>query len=624
MSDNYSIGSASLDSILDGKTHYLVPDYQRSYDWKKEQVEELWEDLMLDYMNNPCNKNDEYLLGPIVISYTSGRPHYIVDGQQRLVTLTLLFCAIRKSLLEYENTKTSDHDKETVKALISEIDKSILDENNGLIKLNDIANDIFQDIQRDEITIQDLQRVHRESRHSPTKKLITNYRFLIDEVKVLSKNCNLEDNGTQLIQAVQTLREIINDIKKKNFFVHVIIHNDEYSHQVFESLNSTGQPLNQADLVKSHLLKTSAPDESGIDTKWQKIMDRVDIKKEPDHMLYESLLSRTEDSKDVSKKNLYKKIKEECNDKDSVENYLRELDVDSTIIELLNNPDRVSDRHPKTKHLFYGIKQIRAVYIRRTVIAACRKWDYESEQAVQLTDCLLKFFFMYRTIGEKNIDKIKTISRKTTQQIISGKPFDTILWTILKNDNKPDVEDIVKHDEFCENFKNNIYSISDDIAKYILISLEHQLRQPGGDNIAIPGSSFELEHIFPKKPKKPSPLLSNHTDRLGNLTLLPSDWNKILTNDEFKEKKDGKSETTDGEWEKFRKRKPELPENKNDVCYSKSGLELNRLHLKNYDEWTVSNIEDREKKLCDIAYKIWDLSRHSNNAKKPTDHNTNA
>ena len=601
MAENYHITEKPLNAVLNNNINYSIPDYQRSYEWKKDQTEELWNDLMGDYMKDVSKKIQEYLLGPIVISYTNqNEPHYIVDGQQRLVTLTLLFCAIRKLLQEYSNEKETDYEKQTIRELIHDIDELTYHNDEVLIKLNDSdTNYAFERIQRNQIDVEQLSQIRRKA-NSSTKKIIDNYDIILKEVRVLCENCGLKSQGTELIKATKNLTDIIDDMKNKNFFVHVTIHNDDYSHQVFESLNSKGTSLYQSDLIKSHLLKIST-DKDEVNNKWQTIMSRLNPKMSPDALLYESILSRLkkdhEKKKEVSKKYLYKYVKDRCNTPEEVKTYLRELDTDSEIIKLLNNPEKIPQNISKEiKHSFYSIQQLRATYFRRPVIAACREWKFESIQTKQLVDCLLKFFFMYRTISGKNIDKLKKISVDVTSSIMSKKGLDEILYIVLKDDSRPDgVVDNISQEEFDKEFKNNIYDLSHEIAKYILISFEHELWESGGISPNIVGSKLELEHIFPQKPNDEcleKDDLSDHKNRLGNLTLLPEDWNNKMSNHCFKEKMYGISS------------KPE-------ISYINSGLKLNEKYLKQYEKWTLSDIEDRENNLCALAKNVWNLSTYT-------------
>ena len=596
---DYGADRVSLADVLGRQEHYVVPNYQRPYTWDTKKAEELWDDLMHYYTDDITKKNDGYLLGPIVtLSEPTSNEHSIVDGQQRLVTLTLLFCAIRDSVHKHTEQR-SESDREILKTLIQEIDTLIVDKNNkGLISLNDgNGTSTFSEIQESRHSSNVLKQRRRTSNHSSVKRLIKNYELLMRDTDELCSKCNLDRKGVALIHAVQTLRDIINDVKNRNFFVRIDIFNPDYSYQVFKSLNSKGEPLRQADLIKSYLMeildKSDAPSSKWQEADWEEIIKKGGEK--PDSLLYESLLSRpdTKSHKDPSKKYLYKFVRGEYKTPDEAKAYLKDLKEDAAIIAMLNHPSELPDRLPvELKHSFFGIRQIGARFIRRPIIAACRKWSLTDRDTILLTDCLLKFFFMYRTIGEGNLDTLKKISRQTTRGIVNGDTLSKILPIVLKSD-KAGVEDNVDEATFKREFKVEIQDLNEGTAKYILMSLEHQLAKPGGISTTVAGSTLELEHIFPAQPSQEwhdSENLREHRCRLGNLTMMPASWNKRLSNRSFKDKKSG--------W------------GKNEVCYEQSALKLNQLHLKDYNSWTLKEIKDREAKLCELAFDVWTLEKY--------------
>jgi len=90
----------SLRNLLEGGKQFQIPLFQRPYSWKKQNWETLWEDLMSLY-------NEEvqgfYFLGPIVTQAVPGTadgisPFIVIDGQQRLTTLTIVLAALRSYL----------------------------------------------------------------------------------------------------------------------------------------------------------------------------------------------------------------------------------------------------------------------------------------------------------------------------------------------------------------------------------------------------------------------------------------------------------------------------------------------------------------------------------------------
>src|SRR3989304_6903439 len=102
----------------DADSYYQVPDYQRPYSWEDEQIEQLWDDL-----NSAIESGDEsYFLGPMILIKTKDG-FDVVDGQQRLTTLTILFCVIRdlyKDELEKLDRALIKKIKNAIKSMVDE------------------------------------------------------------------------------------------------------------------------------------------------------------------------------------------------------------------------------------------------------------------------------------------------------------------------------------------------------------------------------------------------------------------------------------------------------------------------------------------------------------------------
>ena len=98
----------SLRNLLEGTKQFQIPLFQRPYSWKEKNWNALWEDLMSLY-------NEEvkgfYFLGPIVTQSVPGTaegisPFIVIDGQQRLTTLTILLAALRNYLKNKQENKS--------------------------------------------------------------------------------------------------------------------------------------------------------------------------------------------------------------------------------------------------------------------------------------------------------------------------------------------------------------------------------------------------------------------------------------------------------------------------------------------------------------------------------------
>ena len=579
------IGSRNLEKVL--SEHYQVPSYQRVYEWKPNRVNDLWIDLMSEYVENPQNRHSDYLLGPLVIDAshhnTTDHDYFeIIDGQQRLVTISLMLCALRDLVNQRTKNVQDETSKEVTNQFIEFINGFIISDEDGIMVLGDNKNrdrDVFREILFPNSEPK-ISKALKESHSYKSNKLRRNYRSLRVNLVGLCDACGLTVDCVNITRAILLLRTIIQDLISHVYFAHVKINDPKSVHQVFTSLNAKGQSLQQGALIKSYILK-SANDEKTkrqLQIRWDRLMTMHN--EAEDKFLYESYLSRLKE-KEKSASKLYETISEQLDGQKSkskryLEKYIRELEVDSPFIQMLDNP-RLNPIGMPTKlhHTFYGIDQIGAKYIRRPIIAVCREWgskDNLNDHRIQdLTDCFLKVFFMYKTVGNRSIDVVRGISRSVTQGI-NKEPVDlsNVFSIILDN---PEIKIYLEDDAFNKDFPRYVENLDNNFAKYILMSLEHELNKPQGVSLNLNRPETELEHIFPQNadpkdwPNEEN--LGKHTNRLGNLKL--------------------------------------NGDNDGDESYKTSGYKLNKNYLSKYKDWNEESILQREKELLEIAKRIWDL-----------------
>jgi len=128
----------------DADSYYQIPEYQRPYSWEDEQIEQLWDDLY-----SAMESDDEsYFLGPMILIGPKKDDYFeVVDGQQRLTTLTILFCVLRDlygSDLEKLDKELVNSIRDAVKSLVKGKPRlKLITQSNYQIKFeNDILNKV--------------------------------------------------------------------------------------------------------------------------------------------------------------------------------------------------------------------------------------------------------------------------------------------------------------------------------------------------------------------------------------------------------------------------------------------------------------------------------------------------
>ena len=100
------VRETTLQELLGGPKQYLVPLYQRPYAWEVKQRNRLWADILELAESRRTNSSATHFMGSLVLStgaiVPSGVEFLVVDGQQRLTTLSILLCALRDYLRQHQ------------------------------------------------------------------------------------------------------------------------------------------------------------------------------------------------------------------------------------------------------------------------------------------------------------------------------------------------------------------------------------------------------------------------------------------------------------------------------------------------------------------------------------------
>ena len=222
----YEPQSKSVYSLFgDTGSYYYVPSYQRQYSWEDEQIEQLWDDI-----NNAIHDNiQSYFLGPIILVKTPNG-FEVVDGQQRLTTLTILFCTIK----DFYRDKLFDS------SLVKRIENAIksLDEDKPRLKFktkleyeNQFEHEIIDGIIIPDNITNDQGRKNK----------------FINAAYIFKKNLeNAEEE-----KGIDYIKNLINYLMENVEVITIVCSKREYAIRLFQIINTRGLDLTNADLIRS-------------------------------------------------------------------------------------------------------------------------------------------------------------------------------------------------------------------------------------------------------------------------------------------------------------------------------------------------------------------------------------
>ena len=210
-----------IEDLLGGKNKiFEIPLFQRNYNWSVDNCRELYDDIINSYKNNSKHFIGIFIHYNSIVS-TPKTSNVLIDGQQRLTTIMLLLCAIREVTTDIALKKEIDDD------FIYNTNKNI--KFRFKLKQNNFDNDNFEKVLGGNI-----QSIDTKS------KIFINYSKFVDWITEDLKKINLKD-------LVETIKNIES--------VEIVLKSDDIGRvqQIFEKINSTGQPLKALHSIVSTL-----------------------------------------------------------------------------------------------------------------------------------------------------------------------------------------------------------------------------------------------------------------------------------------------------------------------------------------------------------------------------------
>lgn len=242
--------------------YYRIPRFQRPYSWTRENIQEFWDDIVRD-------RPTDYFIGSMVVFKEGNQRYGVVDGQQRLTTITILLAVVRNKLQDsgFEDLARGIHGL---------IERRNIDNKEEFILSTETSYPFLQD--------HILKWGRPDVPVSPMREEI-NLQSAYDQFNMLvaesaDNNATNGDHSPEKTRDVikRKLIEIRDDILNlKVIFVKLDEEDDAYI--IFETLNTRGKDLSLTDLVKNHVTKHLKSTSASVDqfkVKWERILETIE------------------------------------------------------------------------------------------------------------------------------------------------------------------------------------------------------------------------------------------------------------------------------------------------------------------------------------------------------------
>jgi len=546
--------------LSEGNIRFSVPLFQRGFSWEREQIEQMWEDI-----NETISENrDEYFLGSIVLNQKSQNECEIIDGQQRLATLTIIFAVIRDAYNEMGDERHAEIQIEYI-AKKERATRRIY----GKLNLNKDDKDFFKKYVQDYGSINKGEGYKKETSLNNSNKLIfVAYRFFTDKIyEELSKLSSQKQKVDYLI----TLEE---SISNRFLVIATYVGDESDAYLIFETLNDRGLELSVTDLLKNYLFSKSGKDLKEVQKKWDEIVTILSNRNVNTFLRHFWISTRSM----IREKNLYSVLKKDIKEHGDVLTFVSNLKSESEVYEALLNPER---QYWKSTNIVKLLEELNLLNVKQCLpfLLSCRV-KFNDSDFKKILELCINFTFRYSTICNFNPNALERLYSS-----ISIKIRDGTLNTI------PEITKEIKTLYPDNQTFNNAFVEKDikekKVARYILKRINDSLIE-GGELVAADSDKVNLEHVLPQNPdaewekylEKNKLDYKDLVNKIGNMTLLGSEYNRKAANKFFTKKKD--------------------------EIYKKSKLPITK-PLCSLNEWNDKTIRKRQKEFRDVALNIWKI-----------------
>ena len=547
---------------LEGKKKFIIPEYQRSYSWTTEACDKLWQDIE-DFMNsstvNDSGEKEPYFFGTIIADCSERENVCLIDGQQRSTTFILLMKALLLRILEELKTITRDDETESLIDALEDRRNAIVDilyqtdsdnrrdilrnpekmkgrcilESKSINESSDYKGDLGKIVGASDFDEAESQcyRIPRKQKDNKYTNFFRNFKYFYTKLK--------EYDSTRINLFAKTFLGECQVIEIRSW-------NTEQAIKMFNSLNSTGLPLSDADIISAQLYSKASADSDVLNSfteTWKIISSKVSHLETRrianiDSLLQQNMYIRRAEQKvyvregsqpDVTTPGLRRYYTYDCKD-------------------ILSQPMALCKRLKKLAEIWEVVQDYPVVKLllkfnenaKLYLISFLNRFEpneLTQEKILQITECLIRLFTVMDLVDVG----------------YSSSKFKTFLFgeNVKLVDNSVSI-DVIRHD-FDEHIsryweENELKEALRDYDKNILVFLneylyakKHCLPFDFSDSVNVehimPGSGRNIDTIRGDAGIETKEEFDFFVNQLGNKILLEEDINKSISNDWFRTKK---------------------------------------------------------------------------------------
>ena len=551
-----------LELIGNGRS-YRVPPYQRDYSWSEEQ----WEDLWADVLALRPHPERRHYLGALVVEEKSDREFLVIDGQQRLATLSLLALAViaRLGVLageEVDAEANAERARELRNRFVGEKDPASLTESSRLY-LNETDDAFYQDC-----LVQLRPPLEPRSLPASNRLLWDCFRWFVRRLGALDDDWRNDGRAVASLLSETAARQLL--------FILITVDDELNAYTVFETLNARGMELTTTDLLKNYLFSRVrvTADLEALRRRWRALTAAVDAARFPEFLRHHMLCELPK----VRSQRLFKLVRDRTRTTRDVFALLDGLEGRAELFAAVSDPNHGywTDLPGARAH----VRELDLFRVRQAMPLLFAAWEtFDGDDFVRVLKLVSVVSFRYTVVSDLNPGALEAAYHHAAKAVLDGAARRP--GRVFERLRPIYVDDDRTRRDFA-GLSVNTRGRRRRLAKYVLARLEADAAGRGCDPDTDPGT---VEHVLPENPagEWTAAFASEHWDaavhRLGNLTLLEAAANRAVGAGGYAGKR---------------------------AAYAASGYALTRRIPELAPErWTPALLDARQRELADRAVRVW-------------------
>lgn len=510
----------SLGDVVMNYTELKVDDYQRTYQWGPDEVNEVWEDL-----THACETDETHFFGTLILQGKQDGYATVVDGQQRLTTVFILVSTLRDAIKELGlDTLKGPTESHLDIRVLDEAQKFMYPSNNT----NDhrfVSNRGVRNMLRNFVIAEPMGRKNLPKQDTrmtlALRKSVSHIRELVTDD--LGRYETSEDKLKRVYQLFTTLRDQFRVLK-------LVTSDISESLDIFLTLNNRGLPLGPSDIVRGELMAVLSKDlseqeqekiQETIFGEWETILENVG---EPEVFLRHYLVATSEEK--VQKKKVVSKVAEQYRDKSNQPSKERATSFWKALIAASEHYNSIIEADGTTENGYYTQLMEKLAKSQRIMLLGIFITEMETKARNELIR--LTFVLAFRwVVANQNAQKLEDFFQAQCTALLAGDDSANIAERIKQKAEGLLIEPLRYFSEEGD---------SSFVTRALLHSIHRNLHKQQ-ETVEFDNKKFHLEHIAPQTPTEEwvqsltgggdnaAQIYESYTRKAGNLILLDKGLN---------------------------------------------------------------------------------------------------